>query len=279
MNNLTEKTIGFVGGGNMGEAIFSGLISSGAVRAEHICVSDVSQARLNEIVARYGVRVFKNDPANNLGAAEMAKDCDIVFLAIKPQYARDVIKVVGSHLTRRQLLVSIVGGLPLAQIEEFIKSPVIRVMPNMPMTVREGIAGIAAGSACTNLHVELATEIFGHLGKTFVLPENLIDPLTGISGCGPAYAYIFIEAMADGGVKSGLPRELAVQVAAQTLLGSAKMALETDKHSGRLKDEVCSPGGSTIAGVHSLEKGGFRAAVIDAVEAGVNRMTEIGKKS
>jgi pyrroline-5-carboxylate reductase len=262
----------------MAEAIFSGLITAGAVPPGDICLSDISRRRLDDLAARLGVLTELNDPANNQGAAAMAAKCDIVFIAVKPQYALPVLEALGAAVTPGQLVISIVGGLPLARIEEFISAPVVRVMPNIAMSVLAGAAGISAGSRCSGAHTDTALEIFGHLGAAFALPETLIDPLTGISGCGPAFAGIFVEALADGGVRCGLPRDLALRLAAQTLLGSAKMILDAPIHPARLKDDVCSPGGSTIAGVQALERGGFRAAVIDAVEAGVGRMAELGKK-
>lgn len=278
MSSFTNLKIGFVGGGNMAEAIFSGLIACGAVAPGQLRVADVSGARLAYLAERYGVETLKNT-GDNAALAALAQGCELLFVAVKPQYAGGVLQALGPVLSENQLAISIVGGLTLAQIEEWIHTPVLRVMPNTPMMTREGVAGISAGSRCGEAHLALGMELFGLLGRAFALPEALIDPLTGISGCGPAYAYLFIEALADGGVKMGLPRDLAYQLAAQTLLGSAKMVLETGIHPAALKDSVCSPGGSTIAGVHALEKGRFRATVIDAVEAAAVRMTEVARKA
>ncbi len=279
MTNIKDKGISFIGGGQMAEAIFSGLLDAGAVSPTDLCILDVAPERLSSVTQRYGVRVMGNDPSNNYSAIDAAKISDIIFVAVKPQHALSVIQSIAPFLQPDQLVISIVGGLPLAQLELYFQTPVVRVMPNTSMQVREGVAGIALGSQCTDYHADLVLELFGHLGKAFILPDQLIDPLTGISGCGPAYAYIFIEALADGGVKTGLPRDLAYKLAAQTLIGSAKMILQTGEHPGKLKDNVCSPGGATIAGVQVLEEARFRAAVIDAVEAGTLRMQEIGNKS
>jgi len=273
---LSEQNIGFIGGGQMAEAIFGGLIASGVVQASRITVCDVSEQRLRDLSERFGVHTAPNNAHSNEGATAVANSCGILFLAVKPQYLRPVLESLGPHIRPDQLVISIVGGATLALLESFIKAPVVRVMPNTPMLVREGAAGIAAGGLCTPDHTALAEEVFSLMGIAYVLPESLIDPLNSVSGCGPAYAFVFMEAMADGGVAMGLPRDMAYRLAAQTLLGSAKMLLEGG-HPGRLKDNVCSPGGSTIVGVHALEKGCFRGTVMNAVEAGMNRMLEVGK--
>ena len=152
-------------------------------------------------------------------------------------------------------------------------------MPNTPMLVRKGIAGIAAGEKATKEDCDLGIELFNLVGISYLLPENLIDPLTSVSGCSPAFAYLFIEAMADGGVEKGLPRNMAIQLAAQALAGSAEMVLQTGKHPGELKDSVCSPAGSTIVGVHALERGGFRNTVMNAITESCDKMIEVGKKA
>lgn len=277
MSGLSEKTIGFIGGGQMAEAIFGGLIAEGAVKPEAVTVTDVSSARLGDLAARFGIATIPNDPKTNAGAASLLTLCDIIIFSVKPQFLRPILDALAPHFApTRHLVISIVGGAPLKLLEDSTGAPVIRVMPNTPMLVREGAAGIALGSRCTEAHSALAAEIFGRVGKTYLLPESLIDPLTSISGCGPAYAYMFIEALADGGVEQGLPRAVATELAAQTLAGAARMVLDGE-HPARLKDSVCSPGGATIAGVHALERGRFRGAVMDAVEAGMRRMAEVGR--
>lgn len=276
MSYLLDKKIGFIGGGQMAEAIFGGLIRSGFVEPSNITAADISAERLVDIAARFGVNTILNPPDNS-GAATLIGGCDIVIIAVKPQYLKPVLEDAGKCFDKRHLVVSIVGGATLELLERYINAPVVRVMPNTPMLENAGVAGIALGSACTPRHAETVKEIFDSVGVSYILPETMIDPLTSVSGCGPAYAYMFIEALADGGVKMGLPRDMAVSLAAQTLLGSAKMVL-AGGHPAQLKDNVCSPGGSTIAGVHALEKAGFRGGVMNAVEAAMQRMIEVGRK-
>ena len=277
MDHLQGKKIGFIGAGQMAEAIFGGNISSGRLNPADITVTDISPARLEELSRRLGISTIPND-SENQGVALLVQGCDIIVFSVKPQYLRPILEAAAPHFDPgRHLAISIVGGAPLSLLEAFLPVPVVRVMPNTPMLVGEGVSGIALGSLCTSLHGDAATQLFSGVGQVHLLPESLIDPLTSVSGCGPAYAYIFMEALSDGGVKMGLSRDVALQLAAQTLLGSAKMVLQGE-HPGKLKDNVCSPGGSTIAGVHALEKGCFRGTVINAVEAAMERTVEVGKK-
>lgn len=275
MDQLQQKHVGFIGGGHMAEAILSGLLDAGTLSPQQVTVSDTSLARLEALRERYGVAALHNDAETNAAAAQLAEQSDILFLCVKPQFARPVFSAAGPAAGEDTLVVSIVGGATLDTLGQFFKGPVLRVMPNTPMQVRTGVAGIAPSANCAEADVALAVELFSALGKAYTLPEQLIDPLTGISGCGPAYCYLFIEALADGGVAAGLPREMALSLAAQTLTGAARMVLETGTHPARLKDEVCSPGGGTIAGVRALEEGGFRGVVMDAVDAGIRRMQEL----
>ncbi|EOS56744.1 pyrroline-5-carboxylate reductase [Anaerotruncus sp. G3(2012)] len=276
---LEQKRISVIGGGQMCEAIFSGAVASGVVRPEMVTITDLNEERLVDLATRYGFATLPNDPQNE-GAKEAARQGDILVLAIKPQFARAVLEALRDELRPDQLILSIMGGVTLDFLEGFFpENPVVRVMPNTPMLVRKGVAGIAAGKNAQQEHCDLVKELFDLVGISYLLPERLIDPLTSISGCGPAFAYLMIEAMADGGVENGLPREMAIQLAAQTLTGSAEMVLQTGRHPAALKDSVCSPGGSTIAGVHALEDGGFRAAAINAVTKSCERMIEVGKKA
>ncbi|MDD3430036.1 MAG: pyrroline-5-carboxylate reductase [Oscillospiraceae bacterium] len=276
---LKEKKLGFIGGGQMCEAIFSGAVNSGAVSAGNIAITDTTQSRLDYLKEKYSVNVCLNH-ADGSGAKAVIEASDIIVLSVKPQFAREVLTSVKASFTAHKLVISIMGGVTLAFLQEFMPhTPVVRVMPNTPMMVRKGAAGIALGENAAVYHGELVQELFNSVGISFILPEKLIDPLTALSGCGPAFAYMFIEALADGGVEYGLPRALALQLAAQTLAGSAEMVLQTKQHPGELKDKVCSPGGGTIAGVHSLEKDAFRGSVINAVEASCQRMIEVGKKA
>lgn len=276
---LEQKSLGFIGGGQMCEAIFSGVLAGEALPAERIFITDVSASRLTFLQEKYGVGTHLNDEANN-GALAVASLCDILIFSVKPQYARPVLEALQGKLRPDQLLISIMGGVRLDFLEQFFpENPVLRVMPNTPMLVRKGIAGIAAGKKAKQAQIDLGRELFDLVGLSLLLPETLIDPLTSVSGCGPAFAYLFIEAMADGGVEKGLPRDMALRLAAQTLAGSAEMVLQTGKHPAVLKDSVCSPAGGTIAGVHALERGGFRNTVMDAVTESCDRMTEVGKKA
>lgn len=273
---LQNKKLGFVGGGQMCEAIFSGALSAGALQAANISITDISAPRLSALREKYGVQTFANNE-EGAGIAALLNHCDIIVLAIKPQHAASALSS-GGAFPSGTLVISIIGGLPLATLEGLLPaSPLIRVMPNTPMMVGKGCAGIAAGSRATAEHLALCQALFDAVGSSFVVPENLLDPLTAISGCGPAFAYLFLEALADGGVEQGLPRAMAQQLAAQTLAGAAEMVLQSGSHPARLKDQVCSPGGGTIAGVHALEAGGLRGTVMDAVAASKARMEALGK--
>ena len=197
---------------------------------------------------------------------------------MKPQAARTVLEKLAPALTD-QLIISIMGGVTIAFLEQFCKGPVIRVMPNTPMFVGCGAAGLVRGTHAGKEELHTAVDLFSAVGKTYVMDEKMLDALTAISGCGPAFVYQFIEALADGGVEKGLPRAVAQELAAQTVMGAGKMVLESGKHPGQLKDSVCSPGGSTIAGVHTLEQRAFRGGVMDAVDAAYEKMIEVGKKA
>ena len=276
---ISEKKIGFIGGGQMGEAIFGGIVASGAVKPENIILTDISEERLNAMHKAYGIQTVVND-SDNRGAKELIEAVDVLVFSIKPQFARGLLTAVKSSVRKSQVVVSIMGGITLDYLDEFFpENPVLRVMPNTPMKVRKGIAGIAANQNASQEDKQLGVEMFELVGRAYLLPEGLIDPLTSVSGCSPAFAYLFIEAMADGGVEKGLPRPMAIELAAQALAGSAEMVLQTGMHPAELKDSVCSPGGSTIVGVHALERGNFRATVMNAVTESCDKMIEVGKKA
>ena len=274
---LGQKTV-FIGGGRMGEAIFSGLLSNGILKAEDLTVLDVYEPRRKELADKYGLRAWDNTPEN---LQKALADAQVLVFAITPQMADSVLRQVAPLLNKDQhTVISIIGGVTLDYLESYIaEAPVVRVMPNTPAQVHAGAAGVALGKNATQASGQIALDIFNAVGIAYLLPESLIDPLTSVSGCGPAYAYLFIEAMADGGVEMGLSRDMALKLAAQTLIGAGKMVMETGEHPGALKDNVCSPGGATIAGVHALEQQGFRGAVADAVVAGVTRMREVAEKA
>ncbi|RPJ52914.1 MAG: pyrroline-5-carboxylate reductase, partial [Acidobacteria bacterium] len=202
------------------------------------------------------------------------------LLAVKPQVLHDALGDLAAVLTPAQLLVSIVAGAPTATIEAACAAavPVVRVMPNTPALVLQGMSALAAGRHASPDHVRTARRLFDAVGRTVVVPEHLLDAVTGLSGSGPAYVFLAIEALADGGVKAGLPRDVAQMLAAQTVRGAAAMVLETGRHPGELKDMVASPAGTTIAGLHVLEQAGLRGALMGAVEAAARRSQELGKR-
>ncbi|MEY8000185.1 pyrroline-5-carboxylate reductase [Clostridium sp. Mt-5] len=275
------KKIGFIGAGQMGEAIIRGLLHSGLFASDEIYAVDASSSRLEYLKDNLKVCNIASD--GKKGYKYLVDNCDIVVFSIKPQVLKEVLGSLKDldWDREKQFVISIVGGINTSFIEKYLmdKVPVVRVIPNTPMLVNAGASGVAGGKTASEEHTELTLKIFGALGLTFHVPENLIDSVMAISGCGPAYIYMLIEAMADGGVELGIPRNIAQTLAAQTVMGSAKMVLETGEHPGRLKDNVCSPGGSTIAGVRTLEQGKFRGTVMNAVEAGKTKMEEVAEKS
>lgn len=276
---LENKKLAFIGGGQMCEAIISGILAGKGLEPEQLKVTDIQADRLEYLRQKYGILTQPNDEEGE-GSRQAAAWADIVVLAVKPQLARRVLQKMETSLEKGQLVISIIGGMPLAALEELCpKSPVLRVMPNTPMLVRKGVAGIAAGCRAAKRDCETGLALFELVGKAYLLPESLIDAQTSVSGCSPAFAYMFIEALADGAVEMGLPRTMALEMAAQSLAGAAEMVLQTGLHPGQLKDNVTSPGGGTIAGVHALEKGGFRGTVMDAVCESCERMRQVGKKA
>jgi pyrroline-5-carboxylate reductase len=270
---LKEKTLCFLGSGNMGEALVSGLVLSGSAAPENITCTDVREERLEELRARYGVRTT----TDNL---EAVRASEVVIYAVKPQLMAEVLKETADLLDLSKLVISIAAGVPLRAIESLLQKELrlIRVMPNIAASVKESATALSAGKHARREDVELAMSIFNSVGKTVFLRENyLMDAITGLSGSGPAYIFIIVDALADAGVKMGLSRKDAQYLAAQTVLGSAKMLMETREHPGQLKDRVTSPGGTAIAGIHTLEKGGLRTTLIDAVEAATLRSKELGE--
>jgi len=270
---LNDKKIGFIGSGNMGEAMIGGLIDSGAAEPANISCSDVREDALKEIEARFGVSTSTSN-------IEVADSADIIILAIKPQIMVPVLQEIKDCLDMSKIIISIAAGVPLAAIETCLNKTLrlIRVMPNVAVSVREGAAAVAAGDHTLKEDIDLAMEIFDSLGKSIFLKENnLMDAVTGLSGSGPAYIFMIVDALADAGVKVGLSRPDALLLASQTILGAAKMLIETKEHPGQLKDSVTSPGGTAIAGLHTLEKGGLRTTLINAVEAATERSLELGE--
>ena len=269
---LKGKKIGFIGAGNMAEAIIRGLLNTGALSADQISASDVRQDRLEEIAKRYGIHPLSDNPL-------LAKRSDVIILSIKPQVMAGVLKEI-ALVVEEKLFISIAAGIPTTFIRKLLPTTarLIRVMPNTPALVLEGATAVARSSGLDAGDLETAQEIFSAIGKVVVLEETLLDVVTGLSGSGPAYIAMVVEALADGGVKMGLDRQTAMALAVQTVLGTAKLLSETGMHPAQLKDMVASPGGTTIAGISALEESGLRNALIAAVERATRRSTELGQK-
>ncbi|MGD2151249.1 MAG: pyrroline-5-carboxylate reductase [Desulfobacterales bacterium] len=270
---LKNKKISIIGTGNMGEALLSGLISSESSYPKNIICTDIRENRLTSIQKKYGVATT----ADNIKAIETS---EIIIYAVKPQIIASVLKETASCLDMSKLVISIAAGVPLAAIESCLnkKLRLIRVMPNIAAFVKESASVVAAGGEATEEDIKLSLDIFNSMGKSIFLKENiLMDAITGLSGSGPAYIFLIVEALADAGVKVGLSREDALFLSSQTVLGAAKLLLETKEHPGRLKDMVTSPGGTAIAGIHTLEKGGLRTTLINAVEVATKRSKELGE--
>lgn len=270
---LQGKRLAFVGGGNMGEALVRGLLAAKLVGPEDLLVSDVREDRLATLRETYGVRTHPDN-------AEVVRQADIVLLAVKPQAMGRALDDLHDALDEKKLVISIAGGIPTSFIVDRFSFPVrvVRVMPNTPALILEGMSALAPGIHATPKDLETARSLFEAVGKVVILDESLMDAVTGLSGSGPAYVFLVIEALADAGVKVGLPRDVAQLLAAQTVRGAARMALETGKHTAQLKDMVTSPGGTTIAGLHALEQAGVRAAFFNAVEAATLRSRELGRR-
>ncbi len=270
---LKDKIIAVLGVGNMGEALVSGLVKSKTADPNKLICTDVRQRQLDHLQKNYGVQVTKQ----NLEAVEAA---NIIIYAVKPQIMAAVLKETSAALDKSKLIISIAAGVPLAAIEQKVNKHLrlVRVMPNICASVQAGATAIAAGQHVEPGDIDLTKEIFDSVGKSVFIDENeLMDAITGLSGSGPAYIFLIVDAMADAGVKMGLSRPDAHFLATQTVLGAAKMLQETGEHPGQLKDRVTSPGGTAIAGLHTLEKGGLRTTLINAVEAATQRSSELGK--
>ena len=271
MTAAIAQRIGFIGAGRMAQALASGFVRGGLLSAEQIVAADPSADATNEFSRLVpGARVA--DDNNSVLA-----NADIAFVAVKPQF----IEAVAAELNTNNFsgtLVSIVAGVPIARLGKlFSHERIVRVMPNTPALVGSGAAGFSCSPAVEKADREVVAQLLGAVGVAFELDEKLLDAVTGLSGSGPAFVYMMIEALSDGGVRMGLPRTVAAQLAAQTVRGAAAMVQETGEHPAVLKDNVASPGGTTIAGLQALEDAGARAAFIAAVEAATNRSIELGK--
>lgn len=271
---MQNKRVGFIGAGNMASALVRGLLHGGAfLSPNQICVSATSRPRLERLAGEYKGLV------TTTSNAEVCRFADVLVLAVKPQIVDKVLDQIAPHFKASSLLVSVAAGVSTTAIEARLREArVVRAMPNTAATVLAAATAICAGAHAKESDVEIAERLFGLVGRTVVLDETLIDAVTGLSGSGPAYLMLIIEALADGGVKVGLHRDTALMLAAQTVYGSAKLLLETGEHPGRLKDMVTSPGGTAIAGLHTLEAGGLRTTLINAVEAATRRASELGQQ-
>lgn len=264
--------IGFLGAGQMATALAKGWMAADLLSPERARASDPYANARSRFHEATGIAAA----ADNLS---VVADSNVLILAVKPQTVPRVLEELRRGITEEHLLISIVAGISIKQISDMLGAShrIARVMPNTPCLVGCSAAGYALSPAVTAEDALLVENLFNAVGKAFALPESSLDAVTGLSGSGPAYIYILIESLSDGGVRMGLPREVATALATQTVLGAAKMVLETNQHPAALKDAVASPGGTTIAGIHALERAGFRAAVMDAVEAATRRSAELGK--
>ena len=267
---ITSK-IAFIGSGQMAEAMIGGLLSGQVCTAESIWATDPVAERRDHLKGQFGIQV---GPANR----EAVAWADVIVLAVKPQALPAVLIELGPILAHA-LVISIVAGVTIRTIAEQAggATRVVRAMPNTPALVLEGMTALAMGAGVSDEDVRLVRTIFEAVGLVVAVEEGLMDAVTGLSGSGPAYVFLAIEALADGGVKMGLPRQTAELLAAQTVFGAARLVLESGVHPAELKDRVSSPGGTTIAGLHQLEQGGFRAALMAAVEAATTRSKELGR--
>jgi pyrroline-5-carboxylate reductase len=270
---LANKKISILGTGNMGQALVSGLVGSGSSKPKNIICTDIREAKLKAVEKQYGVQTT----TSNLEAVNQA---EIIIYAVKPQIMASVLNETAKELDMSKLIISIAAGVPMEAIESCLNKELrlIRVMPNIAAAVKEAATAVAAGKHATQEDIQLAMAIFDSIGKSVFIQENyLMDAITGLSGSGPAYIFLIVEAMADAGVKVGLSRQEALFLSAQTVLGAAKMLIETQEHPGQLRDRVTSPGGTAIAGLATLEEGGLRTTLIHAVEVATNRSRELGQ--
>ena len=264
--------LGFLGAGKMASALAKGFIHAGLSAADSILASDPYEAALASIAKDAGIKTT----SSNL---DVLKFANVILLAVKPDQVNDVLAEARPHFTDKHLLVSIAAGITLARMESALPpgARVVRVMPNTPALVGASASAFALGKSAITEDAQLAQKLFSSVGIAYQVKESLLDAVTGLSGSGPAYVFLMIEALSDGGVAAGLPRDIATKLAAQTLLGSAKLLLETGQHPGALKDMVTSPGGTTIEGIHELEKGGLRAALMNAVRAASDKSRKLGQ--
>ena len=264
-------TLFFLGAGAMGEALSRGLIAANLYAPQDITLFDVDQQRVQTLAKSLGARAATS-------ARDAAQSADAILVAVKPNHIESALEPLREVLTSAQVVMSIAAGVKTSRLEACFSGevPVVRVMPNAPALVGAAATAVCRGRYANAENLAVARRIFEAVGVCVEADEKLLDAVTGLSGSGPAYVFVFIEALADGGVRAGLSREVALLLAAQTVMGAARMLLETGEHPGVLKDRVASPGGTTIAGLHELERAGFRGSVMDAVMAAAQRSKELG---
>lgn len=272
---MTKKTtkLGFIGGGQMGEALIRGIIQSGLYAGGDILVTEPNESRRTYLQETYQVQTFDS-------GAPIWKTCSTVILAVKPQVMGSLLADARKMISSKHLIISIAAGLPISFYEEHLNGQqcrIVRVMPNTPALILESASALSGNSHVTPADMDLAKSLFDAVGKAIVMDERYLDAVTGLSGSGPAYVFSFIEGMIDAGVKVGLARPVAETLALQTVLGSVKLMLETGKHPAVLRDMVTSPGGTTIAAQHVMDRAGFKGIIMDAIEAATNRSAELGK--
>jgi pyrroline-5-carboxylate reductase len=268
---LSDSTIGFIGAGNMAEALIAGLLHAKRLPPVQLLASDIDQSRLDRLHDAYGIRTALNNSA-------VAREADVLILAVEPQVLDAVLAEIAGAVAAETLIVSVAAGYPIVRIARGLsgRDRIVRSMPNTPSHVREGVTAVAYDERLPARDSDAARTLFESIGQVVRVEERWLDAVTGLSGSGPAYIYVMIEALADGGVKMGLPRETAQLLAAQTVSGAARLVLDTHEHPAVLKDRVASPDGTAVAGLHQLERGGFRAALISAIEAATRRSHELG---
>jgi len=268
---LQGRRIACIGAGNMAEAIFAGLLRGGCVSEAQLMASDIRSERLAEMRSAYRFATTEKN-------AEVAAWADVILLVVEPQVLDDVLQEISAIVDDSKLVLSVAAGYPIARLERYLPGTkrIVRAMPNQPSSIREGVTALAYAAGLGEDDVRTAKALFEPIGKIVQVGERALDAVTGLSGSGPAYVYVMIEALADGGVKMGLARDTAQLLAAQTVAGAARMVIESCEHPGMLKDRVASPGGTTIAGLHELERGCLRATLMSAVEAATKRSIELG---
>ena len=275
---MKSKKLGFIGGGNMAEAMVRGLITASFIDPKNILVADLVSEKLDKLRRDYKIRVTGDN-------RELAEKSDVIILAVKPQVVKALVTGRDELVSSKKLVISVVAGVSIRTIEEFLqlddskKVGVVRTMPNTPALVQSGVTALAPCKHVSKKDLQVAHRIFEAIGKTVDVNESHLDAVTGLSGSGPAYIYMIIEALSDAGVKMGLSRHVANILTMQTVMGSAKLAIESGMHPGELKDMVTSPGGTTLSGLHALEAGGLRTTLMDAVEAATNRSAELGREA